>query len=243
MKAFIPAAGLGTRLGHLTKDQPKALIKVNGIPLLELTIERLKKKGITQFMVNIHHYGQQVVDFIQSKNKFGVDIEISDERDELLDTGGAIWKARRFFEGNEPVLVHNVDVLSDINLKSLLIYHNENSATATWCVRQRKSGRGLLFNQNMRLIGWANFDTAEYKWVGEPLNNFDHFAYSGIYIAGPGFAEILPFEGSFSIVDAWLAMARSQKIIGYHDESHYWFALGTAEKLKIAEEHLKKINS
>lgn len=238
MKAMILAAGLGTRMGELTKDKPKALVPVNGVPMLGMLIERLKKQGIHKFMVNVHHFGQQVIDFIENSNRFGVEVMVSDERDELLDTGGAITKAKSFFNGNEPVLVHNVDVLSDLDLKKLSDCHRESGALATLVVRKRKSGRALLYDDNMQLTGWTNSVKGEYKWVNKPVEDFTTFAYSGIYLADPLFADKLPFTGRFSIIDAWLEMAKTERILAYPDNSGHWFDLGTKEKIKAAEKYL-----
>jgi len=240
MKAMILAAGLGTRLGELTTDKPKALIPVNGIPMLGLVIGQLKKQGIRKFLVNVHHFGDRVIEYIEKNEQFGVDIEISDERNELLDTGGAIRKAKEFFMEDEPVLVHNVDVISDINLKNLMAHYLKTGACATLVVRKRKSGRALLFDDKMQLTGWADLEKKNYKWVNGPVEKFITFAYSGIWMAGREFVEKLPFSGKFSIIDAWLEMAKTERIIGWSDTSAYWFDLGTPEKIRAAEDFLKK---
>lgn len=237
-KALILSAGLGTRLGEQTKNTPKALVEINGIPMLEFTIERLKQRGISQFMVNVHHHGQQIIDFIKSKNNFNVQLEISDERQLLLDTGGAIRKASSFFKGDNPVLVHNVDVISEVDIPDLAEYHLENKSLVTLCIRKRSSGRALLFDHDFFLKGWANLEKQEYKWVGEELEHYQTYAYNGIYLANPEFPDRLPFGGKFSIIDAWLNLAKTEKIIGYHDTSPTWFDLGTKEKIETAESHL-----
>ncbi|NOX84367.1 MAG: NTP transferase domain-containing protein [Chlorobi bacterium] len=239
MKAIILAAGLGTRMGEVTRDKPKALVQVNGVPMLGLLIERLKKQGIKKFMVNVHHFGDQVINYIEKNGRFGVDISVSDERNELLDTGGAILKARDFFHGDEHVLVHNVDVLSDVNLIKLLNDHQNSDALASLVVRKRKSGRALLFDGDMQLTGWADLENKKYKWVNVPVEDFETFAYSGIYLATPSFAEKLPFTGCFSIIDALLKMAKTERIIGWPDASPVWFDLGTKEKIIAAEKYLK----
>ncbi|HEY9114768.1 MAG TPA: sugar phosphate nucleotidyltransferase [Bacteroidales bacterium] len=239
MKAMILAAGLGTRLGKQTAEKPKALVKVNGAAMLENLIESLKKQEIKNILINIHHHGQQVIDFVQEKENFGIDISFSDERNELLDTGGAIKKAAGFFEGNEPVLVHNVDVYSEINLNKLLEYHKKMKSFATLCVRKRSSGRALIFNDEKQLAGWTNLDECKFKWVNESMNYFETFAYNGLFLADPQFAANMPFEGKFSIIDCWLKMAKTLKITAYIDESPAWFDFGTAEKINKAEQYLK----
>lgn len=238
-KAFIPAAGLGTRLGDLSKSKPKALVEVGGVSMLELTIERLKEIGIRKFIVNIHHFGDEIIDFIKQKSNFGVDLQISDERSELLDTGGAILKAASFLDGNEPILVHNVDVISEVNFKQLFEWHQKHKALVSLCIRKRESGRALLFDESMLLKGWANLQTKEFKWVNHPIDRYQSFAFNGIYLFDPSLIKKLPFRGKFSIIDAWLKLAKVEKIVGFHDQSPNWFDLGTPEKIKIAEAYLR----
>jgi NDP-sugar pyrophosphorylase family protein len=240
MKAMILAAGLGTRLGELTAAKPKALVEINGVTMLEGLILRLKEQGISQFLINVHHYGEQIIDFIQEKKNFGVEIQISDERKELLDTGGAIKKAAAFFEGSEPVLVHNVDVYSELNLTKLLDYHLEMESMATLCVRKRSSGRALMFSNKKQLVGWVNLDECIYKWVKEPMTNFETYAYNGVFIADAKFAGKIPYRGKFSIIDCWLEMAKTKKIIGFFDESPAWFDFGSVEKIQLAEQFLQR---
>ena len=147
MKAMIFAAGLGTRLKPLTDRMPKALVPVNGIPMLQHVILKLKQAGCTEIVINIHHFGEQIIDFLQAHQNFGITVHISDEREELLDTGGGIKKAIPFFSGNEPFLVHNVDILSDTDLKALYDYHRQSINDATLLVSQRETSRYLLFDK------------------------------------------------------------------------------------------------
>lgn len=239
MKAFILAAGLGSRLGDLTKNKPKALVQLNGQALLGRLINSLKSQGFDQFLVNIHHHGQMVIDYLEANQYFGVEIQVSDEKSELLDTGGAILKAREFFKGDDPVLIHNVDIISEVNLKEMLSYHLKNDALATLCVRKRDTDRSLIFDNKMVLKGWKNKKKNEYKWVDAPLSNYLSFAYSGIYFAGPEFPEHVRLTGKFSIIDAWLTMDEPVRIKGFLDESEKWFDLGTQEKIRIAATYLK----
>jgi NDP-sugar pyrophosphorylase family protein len=238
-QAFILAAGLGTRLGKQTEHKPKALVEVNGKPMLQLVIESLLNKGINEFIINIHHFGQQILDFLEQHQNFGATIYISDERNLLLDTGGAIAKSKAYLSINNPILIHNVDVVADPDLQKLEDYHSKKTALATLCIRQRPSNRYLLFDDKMNLVGWENVPTKEFRWVDKVVNNFQAFAYSGIYLADPEFVCNLPFRGKFSIIDAWLTMASSHNIIGYHDKSPVWFDLGTEEKIKEAKNYLK----
>jgi len=239
MKAFILAAGLGTRLGELTKEIPKALVKINGEELLGILINHLKGNGYKEFLINVHHHAQMVINYLNKNNNFGVQIHISDERDELLDTGGAVLKASDYFTGKAPVLIHNVDIISEVDYPKLLNYHLKNQALASLCVRKRNSDRALLFNDNMELKGWMKKKTNEYKWVGSPLTNYSSFAFSGIYLVNPEFINKIKLTGNFSIIDAWLSIAGSNKIRAYLDSSENWFDLGTMEKIKLAESYLK----
>ncbi len=239
MKAFILAAGLGTRLKPLTGDKPKALVEVNGTSMLGNLILHLKTKGIRQFLVNLHHFSAQIIEHVEANGQFGVDIAFSDESEALLDTGGAIGKAAWFFKGNEPVLVHNVDILSTLNPDELRGYHRKQNSLVTLCVRKRKSTRALLFDRQMQLRGWANLSKKEFRWVGQPSPGANRFAFSGVYLAQPEFAEKLTMKGRFSIIDAWLSMAGTERVLGFEDKSDYWFDLGTEEKIKAAEDFLK----
>jgi len=240
MKAIILAAGLGSRLKKITNNKPKALVEVNGKTMLELTIQNLKQQGVTEFLINIHHFGESIIDFLTTHNNFGVSITISDERKKLLDTGGAILKAHSFIKGKEPVLVHNVDIISDIKITNLLNYHVKTGSIATLCVRKRDSGRGLIFNENMHLVGWTNIEKSEFKWVSNIYNNYNLFAFSGIYMISPQFTEEIQQKGKFSIIDTWLKIAKSKYISGYIDSSDIWHDLGTIEKINQAEKNNEK---
>ena len=180
MKAMIFAAGLGSRLKPLTDTMPKALVPIAGHPMLEHVILKLKAAGFTEIVINIHHFGEQILDFLEANENFGLIIHISDERDLLLDTGGGIKKARSFFENSdEPFLIHNVDILSDVNLKELYDYHLRSGAVATLLASQRKTSRYLLFDTDKRLCGWINKDTEQVKPEGF---QYDSFSLSGICI-------------------------------------------------------------
>lgn len=235
MKAIILAAGLGTRLKNITQNIPKALVEVNGKTMLEIAILNLKNQGFNNFLINIHHQGKSIIDFLSSKNNFGVNIIISDERDRLLDTGGAIFKAKKFIAGNEPVLVHNVDVISDVSIPSLFEYHKKNDAVATLCVRKRETQRFLLFNNSNNLIGWTNVKKKEFKWVDKSYSKYHYYAFSGIYVISPKFVELIKQTGKFSIIDSWLEIANNNIINAYVDISNQWHDLGTIEKINIAE--------
>lgn len=234
MKAIILAAGLGTRLFPLTKDKPKALIEVQGKPLIQHQLEKLKREGFTKVLINIHHFGDQVIEFLEKQNYFGMDIEVSDERDQLLDTGGALRKAANFIRGTEPVVIHNVDVLSNISLMDMLNTHNLTGALATLAIRKRETSRYLLFNEHNQLCAWENIKTGEKK--GDWANpNLTRVAFSGIHILSPEFVDLFPNKTAFSIIDFYIEVIQSYCISGYfHDES-VWLDVGNPETLAKAE--------
>lgn len=240
MKALIFAAGLGTRLRPLTDNKPKALVPVAGTPMLERVIIRLKEAGFDDITVNIHHFGQQIIDFLQAHNNFGVNIHISDERDELLDTGGGIRKAKPFLDGNEPFLVHNADILSNIDLAAFYRHHLTSNAEATLLVSQRQTSRYLLLDESYRLCGWTNKTTGEVKPEGfTPDENRHHeYAFGGIHVISPTLFRYMDDErwkGKFSIIPFYLSICQQAKIQGYPLCGFQWFDIGKPETLAKAE--------
>ena len=240
---MIFAAGLGSRLRPLTNDKPKALVKLAGKPLLQHCIENLKDVGVTKVVINIHHFGQKLIDFIEEHNNFDIDIRISDERDELLDTGGGLKKASSILlsmltEENEPIVIVNVDIISSVSLKHVITQHLDQQNMATLVVRDRSTSRYLLFNNERQLVGWTNISTKEVK-ESRPLKGDENsLAFSGIHVISPNIFQLITEEGKFSIIDTYLNLAKTQKIQAYHDESQLWFDLGKPEQLKQAEKIL-----
>jgi len=252
MKAMVLAAGLGTRLRPLTDNIPKALVELNGRTLLEIAIDRLKSFGIQEIIVNVHHHAEKIVAFLHSKNNFGLRIELSREDDLLLDTGGGLKKAAWFFQegnSNEPFLLHNVDVLSNIDFRQMLDAHKKNSALATLAVQQRPSSRQLLFDQNNLLIGRriGNVDTlvsrpsSASRRVGTPAyvpvsqaeSEHRSLAFAGIHILSPRFPTLITESGVFSIIDTYLRLAAShEKIAAFSADQYYCRDLGRPEDLK-----------
>ena len=217
MKAMIFAAGLGTRLKPLTDHMPKALVPVAGRPMLEHVILKLKAAGFNELVINIHHFGEQILDFLRANQNFGLTIHISDERDCLLDTGGGIRKAEPFFRGNEPFLIHNVDILSDTDLKALYEYHRQSGNDATLLASRRKTIRYLLFDDEKRLCGWINKDTLQTKPEGFAYNPEHHheYAFSGIHVISPSLFHYMDerWTGKFSIMDFYLQTCREARIV------------------------------
>ena len=241
MKALIFAAGLGTRLKPLTNAMPKALVPVGGKPLLQHTIEKLKLAGFNEIIINIHHFGEQIVDFVESHNYFDIHIEFSDERETLLDTGGGIKKASHFFDDNKPFLVHNVDILSNIDLKELYTFHLNNTAVTTLVCSERQTSRYLCFDSDNQLKGWINKKTGEMK---SPVTDFDpsqytQLAFSGIHIINPSiFNYMNNSTDKFSIIDFYLSICRHEKILCYSVKNSQMIDVGKVKSLKIAEKFL-----
>jgi NDP-sugar pyrophosphorylase family protein len=243
MKALIFAAGLGTRLRPLTDKTPKALIPVGGKPMLEHVILKLIASGFDEIAVNIHHEGRQIIDYIESKRHFGIHIHISDERDYLLDTGGGIKHAREYLDGSEPFLVHNADILSNVDLKQFYRQHSEHPALATLLVSRRESSRCLLFDEENRLCGWQNRETGEVKSPYPSLDPslYTGYAFSGIHVISPEiFRWMDDWTGKFSIINFYLAICAEATIRAYPSDNLQLLDIGKPEALAKAEEWLKK---
>ena len=241
MQAMIFAAGLGTRLKPLTDRIPKALVSVGGEPLLKRVIFQLKDAGFTRIVVNVHHFSQQIIDYLRENNNFGMDIRISDESDKLLETGGGIKKAWTLFDQTEPILIHNVDILSNVNLQKF--YQNAPLA-ARLLVSERKTKRYLLFDDTMRLVGWTNIETGEVKSPYSGLNPKDYqmYAFSGIHMVAPSLFPLMEDEpDKFPIMDFYLRHCDKVRIEGYVKNDLKLMDVGKQETLKEAEAFLKEL--
>ncbi|UOE38058.1 nucleotidyltransferase family protein [Chryseobacterium oryzae] len=217
MKALIFAAGKGTRLKPFTDHHPKALAKVNGIPLLERNIKYLKSFGITDFVINIHHFGNQIVEFLKENDNFNCKIEISDESKELLETGGGLVFAKKFLDHGEDFLIMNADILTNINITDFVRYHKEIKDFATLAVSDRESSRKLLFNDDLVLRGWLNVQTGEQR-LAEFNKGFKPLAFSGVHCINPVMFTKMKRTGKFSVMEEYLDLMLSEKIHGYvHD--------------------------
>jgi NDP-sugar pyrophosphorylase family protein len=241
VKALLFAAGLGTRLKEHTQDKPKAMVYLAGKPLIQHAIEHLKKYGITDITINVFHFAEQVISFIEENNYFGINIHISDERDQLLDTGGGLRKAGAFLKGKQPILIYNVDVISNLDLNVLLKYHQEQKALATLVVRSRETSRYLMFDQNLQLAGWKNFSDGETR-ISRPESFADAqpLAFSGIHIIQPELLNLIIEEGKFPIMDLYLRLAKDHSIKAFIDQSDLWMDLGKPDQLMAAEKLLGK---
>ena len=241
MKAMIFAAGLGTRLKPLTDHMPKALVPVAGKPMLEHVIRKLIASGCDEIVINVHHFADQIIDFVKANNNFGITIHISDETDMLLDTGGGIKKASSFFQ--EPFLIHNVDILSNVDLKSLYEYHLTSGNDATLLVSPRKTVRYLLFDEENQLCGWVNKDTLQTKpegFVYQPEVQKE-YAFSGIHIVSPSLFNYMGenWTGKFPIMDFYLQTCQEAKLGGYAKEDLQLIDIGKPETLAIAEDFIR----
>jgi NDP-sugar pyrophosphorylase family protein len=237
MKAIIFAAGLGTRLKPITNHIPKALVRVNGKPLIDYAIEKLINAGIHEIVINIHHFGNLIVKHIE-KSSYPISIQFSDEHDQLLETGGALKKAAPLLKDNDPVIALNVDIISSINLKKLISQHIETNALVTLAVRNRKTSRYLLFNNQMELTGWKNIKTNEVRMARYQQKDLSQLAFSGIQVLSPHFFDLITETGKFSVIETYLRLASTQKIIGFHDKSPFWIDIGKPGEIENAERYL-----
>jgi NDP-sugar pyrophosphorylase family protein len=238
---MIFAAGLGTRLKPLTDTMPKALVPINGKPLLQHVIEKLSAAGFTEIVINIHHFREQIIRFLQENNNFGLNIHLSDESDKLLDTGGGIRKAAAFLNGDVPFLVHNVDILSNADLKALYNIHIQQKSMATLLVSQRKTSRYLLFDEQNRLKGWMNELTGEVKSSYPDFSPEKHrrFAFAGIQVISPEIFDLMKNRpDKFSIIDFYLSIAAEVEIKGYPVDDLKMIDVGKIDSLREAEEFL-----
>lgn len=245
MKAMILAAGLGTRLRPLTNTRPKALVEVAGRTLLEITIARLAAAGVSEIIVNVHHFAEMVVDYLKANDDFGMRIEVSNEDGALLDTGGGLKKAAWFFldessDLDEPFILHNVDVISSIDLGCMVQSHRESKALATLAVKDRETSRYLLFDPELRLCGRRNGRDQPLEFVGAPKPS-QALAFSGIHVISPRLLTMLTEVGAFPIIGAYLRLASlGERILGFRADEYSWRDLGTPENFKQAEQELER---
>jgi len=227
-KAMILAAGLGTRLRPLTDHTPKALLEWEGKPLLEHVILRLKSAGFTSIIINVHHHAGMIMDFVKQRDGFGIRIEFSHEKEQLLDTGGGIAHASWFF-GPDPFMVHNVDVFSDINLPALYRAHIESGAMATLAVKERVTSRSLLMSEDGYLKGWRDNRTGETILTGTSDAGLIPIAFSAIHVMDPGIFELFPGEKCFPIMPFYLELAKTHPVYLYRHDRDRWTDMGKLE--------------
>ncbi len=244
MKAMVLAAGLGTRLRPLTDDRPKALVEVAGRTLLEITLSRLRDFGIGEVIVNVHHFAEMIVPYLRTNGNFGMHIEVSRE-DVVLETGGGLKKAAHFFlesagDGEEPFVLHNVDVISTIDLSRMLKSHIESEALATLAVQDRKSSRYLLFDDQSQLCG-RRFEREQKTELVRPAQHLQALAFSGVHVISTRFLEMMTEEGVFSIIGPYLRLAAAgEKILAFRADEYYWRDLGTLNSVAEANRDVER---
>jgi len=234
MKAMLFAAGLGTRLKPYTDHCPKALVEVNNKSLLEHNIRYLQQFGIYEVIVNVHHFAQQIEDAIMEHDGYGSEIFISDERAEVLETGGGLLKAAHFFTGESDFVVMNVDILTNLDLGKMISAHVESKALGTLAVIKRTSSRQFLFDDSMTLCGWTNNNTGE-KRISRDVNPLTPFAFSGVQVLSAGVFADIPFTGKFSLIDLYLHLAPNHTLKGYDHTGNIFIDVGKPESIEKAE--------
>lgn len=246
MKAMILAAGLGTRLRPLTNDRPKALVEVGGRTLLEITLAGLREFGVGEVIVNVHHFADQLTNYLDANHNFGMHIEVSRE-ETLLDTGGGLKKALWFFcesaMQGEPFILHNVDVISSIDLGKMIAFHREHQALATLAMQQRKTSRYLLFDQKNQLCGRKAGENGKPEMViGARADAImGALAFCGVHVISPRIFSLMTEDGPFSIITTYLRLAeQGERILAFHADEYSWRDLGRPENLALAEQDLAR---
>lgn len=234
MKAMIFAAGLGTRFKPWTDSHPKALALVNGKSLLQHNIEYLQQYNITDVVVNVHHFADQIIEAVDNNDGWGSNIMISDESDEVLETGGGLLKAKGLLQGDEPFVTLNADFLTDLNINDLIKFHKEKKALISFGITNRKTSRYFLFDDDNRLCGWRNTNTGEEK-ISIAKDNLKQMAYSCVVVFQPGIFDLIPQRGKFSLVETYLSLAADHPIYGYDHTGDKLVDVGKPESVAIAE--------
>ncbi len=243
MKAMILAAGLGTRLRPLTDNRPKALVEIDGRTLLEITLSRLRTFGIRDVIINVHHFADMILEYLKTNANFGMHIEVSRE-ETLLDTGGGLKKAAHFFTADsssleDPFILHNVDVISTIDLPRMVQFHSEHHALATLAVQNRETSRCLLFDEQLRLCGRRLGPDQKSGLVRSP-QKVQALAFCGIHVISPRFLGMMREEGNFSIITSYLHLAAHEEaILAFKADGYYWRDLGRPKDLEQATQNVR----
>lgn len=238
MKAMIFAAGLGRRLGNITDTLPKALVDINGKSVLRMAVEKCSSSGFDDIIVNVHHFADMVENEVKILQNEGFRITVSDEREELLENGGGLYKARGFFD-NKPFLLYNVDIISDLDLGALYRFHLEKKGLATLAVRHRQGKRFLLVNNEGKMCGWRNIFTGEQILAGvEDSTGLAELAFSSMHIVEPEIFNYMQ-PGIYSLVTLYLELATDHNIYTLVHDDGYWIDMGTPESLEYVREFLR----
>lgn len=235
------AAGLGTRLKPLTNDKPKALIEVNGMTMLHTALRKLENAGISKAVVNVHHFSNLVMEDITRFKSDRMKVVVSDESDQLLDTGGGLLKARPLFDAKSPVLLYNVDIVTTTNLQDFISFHRSHRELASLMVKHRPTTRYLLFNEHMELAGWENLNTNN-KIITKETSNYNAFGFQGIHIVEPRIFDLILETGKFPIMELYLRLARNHTFRGYESQHDLWFDIGTPEKLETTKKAIEQMS-
>lgn len=234
MKAMLLAAGLGTRLRPFTDQHPKALVKVNHKTLLQRNIEYLKSHGVTELIINVHHFAGQILEFLNEHHHFDIPVFISDETEAVLETGGGLKKASWFFMNTDAFILMNVDILTNLDLGAMWQFHQERQPLATLAISRRNSSRSFLFNADRQLCGWSNQSTGEER-ISRREDNLEPLSFSGIHILSGRILPLLTLDGKFSMVDVYLELAKQQTILGYDHTGCHFIDVGKPESIVQAE--------
>lgn len=235
------AAGLGTRLKPLTNEKPKALIEVNGMTMLYLALRKLENAGISKTVVNVHHFSDLVKKEIRRYQSDQMQVVVSDESDQLLDTGGGLLKARPLFDLESPVLLYNVDIVTTASLKNFIEFHHSHKGIVSLMVKQRPTSRHLLFNEDMELAGWENLNTGE-KIITKETSTLRAFGFQGIHIVEPRIFDLITESGKFPIMELYLRLARTHTFMGYQSQNDLWFDIGTTQKLETTRKTINQMS-
>jgi hypothetical protein len=238
-KALIFAAGLGSRLKPFTDFHPKALALVNGKPLLQRNIQYLQSFGINDFVINVHHFADQIIGFLNSNDNLGARITISHEIDQPLETGGGLLFARNYLQDStSPFLIMNADILTNLNISEMYTNHLSKNPLVTLAITNRKSSRNLLFNNELQLCGWENTKTGEQR-ISRHQENLNPKAFSGIHIIDPSIFSLITQKGVFSIIDTYLELAKNHTILGFEHSNDLVVDVGKPESIFEAEKYFK----
>lgn len=234
MKGMILTAGLGTRLKPLTDKTPKALVKVGEFSMLDMAIMYLKKHGVDELIINVHHYADQLMEYVAEKRWQGFKIDISNETDKLLNTGGGLLKAAPFFNNSPHFVLMAVDVLTDLNLTDMIAQHENTQALVTLGVKERATSRSLLFNNQGELAGWRHNQTGEVKSISGKTGN-NGYGFSGIHVISSKIFDLITETWEFSIIDLYLRLAETQKIMAFNHSGGTWMEFGRTENIEKAK--------
>jgi NDP-sugar pyrophosphorylase family protein len=234
--AMIFAAGLGTRLKPWTDHHPKALALINGKPLLQRNIEYLRGFGITNIIINVHHFADQVIDFLNAHDHLNCNITVSHEKEEPLETGGGLKKAAAFLQNANPFLVMNADILTGLNINAMLGFHRQRRPLVTLAVTGRKTSRMFLFTGNDQLCGWRNNASGQERIAVPGQENIPR-AFSGVHIINPAIFALITEEGKFSLVDLYLRLCAHHTILGYDHSGDVLIDVGKPEAVEEAEKY------